>query len=502
MKLKLLIASMLFALAGGISAAEITPEFFVFDNGVGRGSWTPEAQAKTLKELGCTGISYNYTNPKDLALWQKECRKQGVKIYGLYVYTYLDRTNHVDPALKDAIKLLKGTDTVIWITVMKPKIKGDHDAEAVRNVQEVADLAAPQGVRVALYGHFGFYVETGLDSARIVRFANRPNVGATINLCHEFLSGHGNELEETLKAVAPVATMASINGVDLANTNYIVRLDQGDFDLTGYLKKLCAAGYHGPVGLQCYSVKGDMVENLTANIATWRRIKGELADQSSSALSQNTLSAKETAAGWRLLFDGKTTAGWRGFQKETFPDKGWVIESGCLKCLGQKGGDIVTTATFTNFEVTWEWRLSFRANSGLKYFVDEKRADAAGKIYPTAIAHEYQTIDDQNFIAEPLNEKKLTGAWYDVVAPKNAKSRPLGEFNQSRLVVRGNQVEHWLNGRRVVSYKTDSAESAAKIANSKFKDVPGFADKIVTPILLQDHNTLVWFRNIKLRELK
>ncbi|MEI7807179.1 MAG: family 16 glycoside hydrolase [Verrucomicrobiota bacterium] len=499
MKLKFIILNLLL-LAGALCAA--TPEYFVFDNGVGRGNWTPEAQAKTLKELGYTGITYRYTNPEDLARWQKECRKQKVKINALYVYTYLDRTNKFDPGFKDAIKLLKGTDTVIWMTVMKPKTKGDHDAEAVSNVQEVADLAAAQGLRVALYGHFGFYVETGLDSARIVKLANRPNVGATINLCHEFLSGHGNELEETLRVVAPLATMVSINGVDLANTNYIVRLDQGDFDLTAYLKKLSAAGYHGPVVLQCYNVKGDTLENLTANIATWRRIKGELADQSPSAPPQNTLSAKETASGWKLLFDGKTTDGWRGFQKAAFPDKGWVVENGCLKCLGQKGGDIVTTSTFTNFEVSWEWRLSFRANSGLKYFVDEKRADAAGKIYSTAIAHEYQTIDDKNFIAEPLNEKKLTGAWYDVVPPKNAKPRPLGEFNQSRLVVRGNKVEHRLNGKRVVNYKTDGAESASKIANSKFKDVPGFADKIPTPILLQDHNTVVWFRNIKLRELK
>ena len=497
MKLNLFIATACLALTGVIFAAPPSPEFFVFDNGVGRGKWTPEEQAKTLKELGYDGISYNYTNPKDLALWQQECRKQGVKIYALYVYTYLDRTNHFDPAFKDAIKLLKGTDTVIWMTVMKPATKGDHDAEAVRNVQEMADLAAAQGVRVALYGHSGVYVETGADSARIVKLANRPNVGATINLCHEYLSGHGHELDEALPAVAPLATLASINGVDLANTNYIVRLDQGDFDLTAYLKKLFAAGYHGPIGLQCYNVKGDIRTNLAANIATWRRIAGELAEQAPSTPPQNILSAQEIKAGWKLLFDGRSTEGWRGFQRAGFPDHGWTVENGYLKCLGQHGGDIITTATFTNFEFAWDWRLSFQGNSGVKYFVDEKRSNARG-----AIAHEYQTIDNDYFVAEPLNEKKYTGAWYDVMPAKDARPSPVGEWNQSRLVVRGNEVEHWLNGACVLNYRTDSPEAAAGIANSKFKDVAGYADKIPTPILLQDHETKVWFRNLKIRELK
>jgi hypothetical protein len=351
-------------------------------------------------------------------------------------------------------------------------------------------------VRVALYGHAGFYVDNSADSARFVKLADRPNLSATINLCHEFMSGHGAELDETVKAVAPLAALASINGVDLANTNYIVRLDQSDFDLTAYLKKLLAAGYHGPIGLQCYNVKGDVRTNLAANIATWRRIAGQLNEQSQSTPPQNILSAKEIKAGWKLLFDGHTADGWRGFQKAGFPNHGWTVENGCLKCLGQHGGDIITTTIHTNFEFTWDWRLSFQGNSGAKYFVDEKRSNARG-----AIAHEYQTIDDKNFDAEPLNEKKYTGTWYDVLPAKNARPNPVGEWNQSRLVVRGNEVEHWLNGKRVLSYRIDSPEAAAGIANSKFKDVAGYADKIPTPILLQDHETMVWFRNIKLREL-
>ena len=218
----------------------------------------------------------------------------------------------------------------------------------------------------------------------------------------------------------------------------------------------------------------------------------------SAALAQtpNTLTPEERAAGWTLLFDGKTTAGWRGFQKPAFPADGWAVEDGTLKCLGRKGGDILTTATFTDFEFAWEWKLSPKANTGVKYFVDEKRGNATG-----AIGHEYQIIDDSGYDVEPLSAKQKTGAWYDVMPPETIPTRPIGEWNLSRLIVRGTHVEHWLNGKLVVQYETDSAESAAGIAASKFKEVPGYADKIPTPILLQDHNTLAWFRNLKIRGL-
>ena len=212
-----------------------------------------------------------------------------------------------------------------------------------------------------------------------------------------------------------------------------------------------------------------------------------------------------------MLFDGKSTAGWRGFQKGDFPSEGWVIEDGCFKCekpptapAGEKakpthGGDIITTELYDNFEFAWEWKLAPGANSGVKYFVDEKRVDKKGRLSKSAIAHEYQMLDDAAWAKD--GPKSMTGSFYVVLAPKNAVLKPLGEFNQSRIVVQGKHVEHWLNGAKVVEYETDSAEVAEGIAASKFKDVPGFADKIKTPILLQDHGGGVWFRNLKLREL-
>ena len=221
-----------------------------------------------------------------------------------------------------------------------------------------------------------------------------------------------------------------------------------------------------------------------------------LAATAAHAQAPNTLTPEERAAGWTLLFDGKTTTGWRGFQKPAFPAAGWTVEDGALKCLGQKGGDILTTAAFTDFEFAWEWRLSPKANTGVKYFVDERRGNTTG-----AVGHEYQIIDDQGYDAEPLSAKQKTGGWYDVIPPKTAAAKPIGQWNQSRILVRGTHVEHWLNGILVVQFETGSAESAAGVAASKFKDVAGYADKIRTPILLQDHNTVAWFRSLKIREL-
>jgi sugar phosphate isomerase/epimerase len=263
-------------LLGALSTFAAVPEFFVLDNGVGRGSWKPDRQAQTLKQLGYDGIGYNYTKPADLAAWQKAFNAQGLKIYSLYVYTFIDKPQHYDPTFKEAIKMLKGTDTVIWMTLRETAKKGDYDAEAVKLVQEIADLAKESGVRVALYGHAGFYVATANDAVRIVKKANRPNVGASINLCHEFITGNGAALDETLKNAAPYLSLVTVNGVDVKNKKYILRLDQGDYDVAAWVRKLLAAGYKGPVGLQCFSVKGDTDENLKADIAAWRKIAEEL----------------------------------------------------------------------------------------------------------------------------------------------------------------------------------------------------------------------------------
>jgi hypothetical protein len=209
------------------------------------------------------------------------------------------------------------------------------------------------------------------------------------------------------------------------------------------------------------------------------------------AAEPNQLTSEEKAAGWKLLFDGKTTQGWRSYKKQTFPTSGWIVEEGWLKCVAKgRGGDIVTVDAFTDYEFSWEWRLAPKANNGVKYFVSEKRASAPG--------HEYQMIDD----ATVKPGKGATASFYDVLPPKPDKPlKPPGEINQSRIVVQGNHVEHWLNGVRVLQYELGSEEVKAAVAKSKFKDVRDFGTMLTGPILLTDHGTEACFRNLKIREL-
>jgi hypothetical protein len=211
--------------------------------------------------------------------------------------------------------------------------------------------------------------------------------------------------------------------------------------------------------------------------------------------SPNRLNDEETKAGWTLLFDGKTTEGWRTFKKKSFPAEGWAVEDGWLHCLGKNGGDVISDAEFDDFELTWEWKQAPAGNSGVKYFVTEKRNSALG--------HEYQMIDDErNGDAKLAQGKRVTASFYDVLKPSRAAAKPPGETNFSRIIVHGNHVEHWLNGEKVLEYECGSDAVKAAVAASKFKDTSGFGEKVKGHILLQDHHSEVWFRNIKLRVLK
>ena len=216
---------------------------------------------------------------------------------------------------------------------------------------------------------------------------------------------------------------------------------------------------------------------------------------SSSAATPNQLTAEEKAAGWKLLFDGKTTNGWRSFKKTSFPARGWVVEDGWLHCLGNGGGDIITDAEFDDFELEWEWKQAPGGNSGLKYFVTETRDSALG--------HEYQMIDnDGEPDAKQAGGKRVTASFYDVLKlDRAAAPDPPGETNHSRILVQGDHVEHWLNGLKVLEYSCSSDALKTAVAQSKFKDVPGFGDKIKGHLLLQDHHSEVWFRSLKLRPL-
>lgn len=218
--------------------------------------------------------------------------------------------------------------------------------------------------------------------------------------------------------------------------------------------------------------------------------RGPLQAAETSTPPANQLTAEEKAAGWKLLFDGKTTQGWHSFGKTTFPDKGWTVEDGALHHTGNAGGgDIFSDGTYAEFELVWEWHMVAGGNSGLKYFVRD--------YHERPIGHEYQLLNPPD--SEP--GKGSTGGFYDVIAPlKIPALHPLPQFNQSRILVHGNHVEHWLNGEKTADYRLGSPEVLDAVAKSKFKSVPGFGTCVRGQLMLQDHGGDIHFRNVKIRE--
>ena len=279
-------------LLGGFAtaAAQATPDwpFFPFDNGVGRGVWPPAVQAETVKSLGYNGIHYNYTDPSDFAAKLAACNAAKLPISAVYLYTFVDKpAEPYDPRFKEVIRLLKGSNTIIWLTLRNGK-PGKQDTEAAKIVRGVAVLAAESDLKISLYPHNGFYVATAEDAVRIADLVDLPNVGVSINLCHELFAGNSGRLGEVLKAAAPRLNLVSINGASpIAGKGptawETLPLGSGSFDTANFLRQLRDIGYRGPVGHQFFAVAGDDREKLAKASEAWRNLKADLLAPATSA---------------------------------------------------------------------------------------------------------------------------------------------------------------------------------------------------------------------------
>lgn len=224
--------------------------------------------------------------------------------------------------------------------------------------------------------------------------------------------------------------------------------------------------------------------------------------------ADNTLTKKEIKEGWKLLFDGKTSDGWMLARTKAFPVKGWVIDNGTLHIDTNKenrqrgdGGDLVTKETFTNFELMVDFMYTEGANGGIKYFVDIDKEDGR----QASIGCEFQVLDDQKHPDAKMGKdgNRTLASLYDLIPAKSGKlDNGPNQWNTARIVVNGNKVQHFLNGQMTVEYVRGDDAWRELVAGSKYKSYTGFGEVVNTHILIQDHYDLVYYKNIKIKELK
>jgi len=222
------------------------------------------------------------------------------------------------------------------------------------------------------------------------------------------------------------------------------------------------------------------------------------APRNTATKTMNTGNTTNAEAGWISLFDGRTLIGWHPYQNKN--PHNWEARDGVLHCAGSGDNtsathaDLVTNDTFQNFELSIDWKISPKGNSGVLYLVQETMPAA----YQTG--PEYQLIDDANF-PEKLEDWQKTGANYAMNTAPAAKPAPVGEWNHTRIIVSNNHVEHWLNGDKIVEYELGNDDWNARKAAGKWKDTPEYGMSNSGHIALQDHGSEAWFKEIKIRKL-
>jgi hypothetical protein len=229
-----------------------------------------------------------------------------------------------------------------------------------------------------------------------------------------------------------------------------------------------------------------------------------------SAQTPNTLTAAERAAGWKLLFDGKTLAGWRGLGYDSVPTAHWKVEGGAIRKIpkgeiprlkdGQPaaGGDLMTIAKYGDYELAWEWKIGKAGNSGLKYNVSEELSISVAPNH-AAIGFEFQLLDDE--LAEDNKiPSHRAGSLYDMIPASGTALKPVGEWNASTLIFRGNHIEHWVNGKKVVELDLGTPRADSLYTLSKYKSIRDFMTRKTGHIVLQDHGEEIHFRSIRIRE--
>jgi sugar phosphate isomerase/epimerase len=256
--------------------------FFAMDTGTKDDKHqTAKEQVEMIKKLGYDGIGP--TGDAGLAEMVQELDKNNLRCFAVYMGVNIDPNQQkYDPKLKEAMEILKGRNTILWLFVLSQKHKPsspEGDARAVEIIREIADMAAQYKLRVALYPHYGFWVERVEDALRVVKKVDRKNVGVTFNLCHWLRVDDEKNMQPLIKAAMPYLFVVTINGADGGGKDWkqlIQTLDRGSFDMHRFLKTLKDSGYTGPIGLQGYGIGGDANDNLKRSMSAWRQLSERL----------------------------------------------------------------------------------------------------------------------------------------------------------------------------------------------------------------------------------
>ena len=267
-----------------LSAQNFNPPFFVFEDGL----WNAKSDdavywSNLIKDSGFDGVELIGLEKVDAML--PVLKQNNLKLFTLYIQVDIDKNVPYDARLKDYIKKYEGEITHLWIHVHSDEFKSSDvkgDKKCVKIISELADFAAGYGVKIAFYPHAGFWVEKVDDGVRLAKKINKPNVGTVFNLCHFLKKDEKDKIAEKLKNAMPYLFLVSINGADDGDTNYfnwdrlIQPLGRGDYDVFNVLKILKELGYHNPVGLQCYNIKGQPEDSLKESVIAWKKYLTEL----------------------------------------------------------------------------------------------------------------------------------------------------------------------------------------------------------------------------------
>ena len=428
--------------------------------------WTGPSLAEMLTESGYFAVTVTTDPARDLA------DAQGLAAYKAVVLDY-NGPRWGEAAERNFLRAVRGGLGVSVIHAANNAFEGWTEYE------ELVALCWRKGT-----GHGAFHafdVEIGDRQHPITRNL-RPLLGHPDELYHNLAHMHGTDF----RILASAVSSKESGGTGRREPMVVVKeFGQGRVFHTplGHVWPGAAAtqASHRDPALRELIVRG------TQWAATGRVRTGHYA--------ANRLTRAEREAGWESLFDGANSNGWRGFRRDSFPERGWAIEAGTIHKVAQGGGgDIISERSFRDFEFDFEWRVAPGANSGIFYRVTEDYNNS------WETGPEYQVLDDE-LHGDGRSPVTSAAALYGLIPCKGKRLAQVGEWNRGRIVVIGNRVEHWLNGSRVLSYDLNSERWRSLKAGSKFGDMPGFGESRAGHIVLQDHGDDVWYRNLRVRSL-